>query len=184
MIGFASSQHGPHMAHDHQYYIRAGAHTVPASHFLVDAIYARRAFCSPLLRHVIRQKPEDVNTLQIGIICLNDSPALNVEITLNPFPSLLKGWEIIFPLVVSVISKESNFFFDFDQLALFQKPDKILSLKVKYNDLANHEHYAEFTIDEGKQLGPRFGALNKMDQKLDKIADAIGRLTFEISQKK
>lgn len=184
LIGFASSQHGPHMAHDHQYYIRAGAHTVPASHFLVDAIYARRAFCSPLLRHVIRQKPEDVNTLQIGIICLNDSPALNVEITLNPFPSLLKGWEIIFPLVVSVISKESNFFFDFDQLALFQKPDKILSLKVKYNDLANHEHYAEFTIDEGKQLGPRFGALNKMDQKLDKIADAIGRLTFEISQKK
>ncbi len=183
LIGFASSQHGPHMF-DNRYYLRAGAHTVPASQFLVDAIYARRAFCSPLLRHVIRQKPEDVNTLQIGIVCLNDSPALNVEITLNPFPPSLKQWEINFPLVVPVISKESHFFFDFDRLNFSQKPDKIFCLQVKYNDLANHEYHAQFTIDEGKQLGPNFGAHGEKDQQLHKIAVAIDMLTYEISEKK
>jgi hypothetical protein len=58
MIGFATSDVGPHMAPDNRYYIRAGAHTVPASHFLVEAIHARRGLRLPLLRHLVRRKPE------------------------------------------------------------------------------------------------------------------------------
>jgi hypothetical protein len=121
--------------------------------------------------------------LQIGNICLNDSPALNVEITLDPFPLSLKQWEINFFLVIPVISKGNHFFLDFDQLSFSQKPDKIFSLKVKYTDIANHEHHAQFRIDEGNQLGPQLVAHREMDYQPDKIADAIDRLRNEISEK-
>jgi len=49
LIGFGESEIGPHMANDHRYYIRAGAHTVPANHFIVEAIHARRGLRTPLL---------------------------------------------------------------------------------------------------------------------------------------
>lgn len=49
---------GPHMAPDGCYYIRAGAHTVPAKHFIVDAIWAKRHFSKPRLTHLFRLKPE------------------------------------------------------------------------------------------------------------------------------
>lgn len=38
VIGFEESSNAPHMAYDGTYRVRAGAHSEPASHFLVEAI--------------------------------------------------------------------------------------------------------------------------------------------------
>jgi len=49
-IKFDQSHIGPHMAPDCRYYIRAGAHTVQANHFIVESIRARRSAFHPILR--------------------------------------------------------------------------------------------------------------------------------------
>jgi len=46
-ISISPSNIGPHQATDKKYYIRAGAHTEPASHYLVEAIWARRHMQKP-----------------------------------------------------------------------------------------------------------------------------------------
>ena len=47
LVAIHESYAGPHMAPDNHYYIRAGAHTVKAKHFIVDAIWAKRHFSKP-----------------------------------------------------------------------------------------------------------------------------------------
>ena len=47
---------GPHMAHDNKYYIRAGTHTEPSRHFLVEAIWAKRHLLKPRIAHVVRPR--------------------------------------------------------------------------------------------------------------------------------
>lgn len=57
IIGFGESADIPHMAKDCKYYIRAGAHSVPTGRYSVEALLARRAVQSPMLRGVIRKDP-------------------------------------------------------------------------------------------------------------------------------
>jgi hypothetical protein len=176
LIGFAASESGPHMAPDNRYYVRAGAHTVPASHFLVEAIHARRALRAPILRHVVRRKPEGGGVLQLGIICLNDAPALNVEITLDPPPRWLVKWGAGLPLVVPVISRETSFYFDFHILTIGQEPRPTFQVHLKYTDLADKAHQAILAVDVDKQMGPSLGSgneLKELERGLGKIADAI-----------
>lgn len=113
VIGFAASDSGPHMAPDNRYYLRAGAHTLPASHFIVEAIRARRGLLAPMLRHVVRRKPEGGGVLQVGIVSVNDAPALSVEINLDPVPEDLQKWGSRLPLMVPVISRQTPFYLDF-----------------------------------------------------------------------
>jgi predicted HTH transcriptional regulator len=49
VVSVKESYIGPHMAPDHRYYIRAGRNTVPAPHFIVEAIWAMRHFSKPRL---------------------------------------------------------------------------------------------------------------------------------------
>lgn len=70
----------PHMAPDSRYYIRAGAHTVPARSFIVESIWARRHLAKPRLTHVFREKPSHVETVQLGIVPLTSAPAIEIEI--------------------------------------------------------------------------------------------------------
>jgi predicted HTH transcriptional regulator len=58
VVAVHESHVGPHMAPDRHYYIRAGAHTVSAKHFIVDAIWAKRHFSKPRLTHLFRVKPD------------------------------------------------------------------------------------------------------------------------------
>jgi predicted HTH transcriptional regulator len=53
-VDFAPSTAIPHQSGDHRYYIRAGAHTVPAPHFIVEALLASRHFHKPRLAHLGR----------------------------------------------------------------------------------------------------------------------------------
>jgi hypothetical protein len=78
------SSFGPHMAPDKKYYIRAGAHTEPARQFIIESIWAKRHFSKPRLTHLFRLKPALEEVVQLGIVALTESPALDVQISLAP----------------------------------------------------------------------------------------------------
>ena len=179
LIGFAASEVGPHMAPDNRYYLRAGAHTVPATHFLVEAIHARRGLRTPLLRHVVRRKPEGGGVLQLGILCLNEAPAVNVEITIDPVPRWLNGWGPRLPLLVPVISPDAPFYFDFHLLTVGNDPRPSFNVSLKYSDLAEREHRATLMVDADKQVGPNLSTgsggndLRDVERAIRGVADAI-----------
>jgi Putative DNA-binding domain len=128
---------GPHMAPDNHYYIRAGAHTVPAKHFIVDAIWAKRHVSKPRLTHLFRLKPEKENVIQLGILTLTDSPAVDVNILISPLPESMKNVESLFPLKIPVVDRQIPFFFD---IALFHEPTGSFS-----NDTSIHIDYSDLT---------------------------------------
>jgi hypothetical protein len=156
LVGFAYSEIGPHMAPDKKYYIRSGAHTDPATHFLVEAIHSRRGLRKPLLKHIVRRKPGGRGVLQVGITCLNEAPALNVQINLNPLPPNLSNWGTRLPLVVPVISSELPYFFDFHLLLSGKDPRPVFTMNISYRDLTESEYFLQLEVDVDKQLGPDF----------------------------
>jgi hypothetical protein len=103
---------GPHMAPDKRYYIRAGAHTVSAKHFIVEAIWAKRNFSKPQLTHLFRLKPNKEQIIQLGVLALTNAPAVEVKITISPLPNLMNHCESYFPLNCSVLDQNNPFFFD------------------------------------------------------------------------
>src|SRR5690606_33031336 len=101
---------GPHMAPDKKYYIRAGAHSAPASHFLVEAIRLRRTLEKPLLRGLLRVNPQKHSVIDLVIMTANDAPALNVTVNFEPLPlALAEHFEESFPLSIPVIDKNHPF---------------------------------------------------------------------------
>jgi hypothetical protein len=73
-----------------KYYIRAGAHSSPAGNFIVESLLARRGSLRPLLSHAVRTKPGNTEVIQVGVVALNSSPAVDVEFLLDPWIGLLK----------------------------------------------------------------------------------------------
>lgn len=135
---------GPHMSPDNHYYIRAGAHTVPAKHFIVDAIWAKRHVSKPRLTHLFRLKPDQENIIQLGILTLTDSPAVDVIISILPVPKLMNSVESIFPLKITVVDRYTPFFFD---IATFYKTadsfDVDTIIQVGYSDLTGNQYIYE-----------------------------------------
>ena len=90
LVGIHESYAGPHMAPDSHYYIRAGAHTEKARHFIVDAIWAKRHFSKPRLTHLFRLKPGKEAAIQLGILALTDAPAVDIKINISPLPQMIQ----------------------------------------------------------------------------------------------
>lgn len=174
-VGFAESYFGPHMAPDHRYYIRAGAHTVAARHFIVDAIWAKRHFSKPRLAHVFRTKPEYSRTVQLGIVSLTTSPAIDVEIMLAPLGELLQHMDKYFPLKIPVIDSDNAFFFDVSTWHMMKERfgDNV-ELSVTYKDLAGNAYEYRTKLDILGSFGPmRIGsnpleAIAKSIESIDK----------------
>jgi hypothetical protein len=178
LIGFGRSDAGPHQAPDSRYYLRAGAHTVPAQHFIVEAMFARRSLRFPLLSYVVRYKPDSRRPIaQLGIVCLNSSPALDVRITIDPLPPMLDQLQPHrFPLRVPVISDQHPFLFDCTVLAVSKQPRPKFTCTISYSDLTNQEHQSVFPIDLDQHLGPNFGSMKGIEdvaKSLDKIANNL-----------
>src|SRR5260370_1261566 len=183
LIGFSESEIGPHMAPDNRYYIRAGAHTVPASHFIVEAIHARRGLRTPVLRHVVRPKPADAGVLQVGIVALSQVPAIDVCINPEPVPRWLQqSWESKVPLEVPVISEQFPFFLDVHLLTLGERQSPPFQIRVTFRDVANRNYEQVFQVDLDKQSGPNLGEkgtydivrqLMDIEREIGKVADAI-----------
>lgn len=175
VVSIGESNCGPHMAHDHCYYIRAGAHTVSAQHFLVEAIWAKRHFAKPRLTHLIRQNPNDAEILQIGLIALTDSPAVDVQLTMQPLPGSLRGHNCSeFPIGIAVIDKHTPFFFDITTRCDTERNrEEAFCLNVTYCDLASNRYTHETQINLFRSLPSiRFGkkGINEIAKALESIA--------------
>src|SRR4028118_1647125 len=138
LIGFGESEIGPHMANDHRYYIRAGAHTVPANHFIVEAIHARRGLRTPLLSHLVRRKPGNSGVIQLGIIVLNAAAAINVSLKIDALPKIFTpALEEELSLQIPIISEQFPLFFDIYQISINDQELPPLEINLTYSDMAN-----------------------------------------------
>jgi Putative DNA-binding domain len=168
VVYFHESYIGPHMAHDNRYYIRAGAHTVPAKHFIVDAIWSKRHFSKPRLIHLFRFKPDKPEAIQLGIISVTNAVAVDVELNLSPAPKLIRNTP--FPLKVSLINQDNPFFFD----VAFYAGSKDwfgedVSLGVTYYDLSGNEYRYEKELNISEAISP----IDIGNNYLEKIASSL-----------
>lgn len=149
------SHNAPHMAPDGRYYIRAGAHTTAASHFIVEALWASRHAAKPRLTHAFRNKPECWQVVQLGIVSLTSSPAIEVEIMLAPLGELLKQQEEYFPLKLPLVDLANPFFFDVSTwMSMKEQFGEVVDLSVAYKDLAGNQYRYETTLDIERSFGP------------------------------
>jgi hypothetical protein len=175
VVRFAESVAAPHQAPDSKYYIRAGAHTVPARHFLIEAIRAKRHFRRPLLRHLFRFKPHDHQILQLGIVAVTDSPALDVRIDLSPRPHFFKQHNVL-PTGVPIVDPANPFFIDAcvygEATEVFKPP---LQLLVTYRDTNQAEYDYQATIEiERETPSIKIGnGPEEMTRMLERVAKAL-----------
>ncbi len=173
------SSNAPHMAPDKKYYIRAGVHTDPAPHFLVEALWAKRHMLKPRIAHVVRPKPDDDEVLQLGVVAVTDSPAIGVEVAISHMP--LRGKTLReFPLHVPLIDRHNPLYFDVSTRETVRKsPDThVFSLEVGYHDLESNTYEYKATVDLTRSLSSlRFFTkginLQPIEDSLRKIADSI-----------
>ena len=117
VVAFGESFDLPHMAPDNRYYVRAGAHSNPANHYLVEAIRARRGLRRPMLRALLRENPQKAGVVELTIVAVNDLPALNVAINFHPIPThLQEQMPERLPLVVPLIDRNYPFRMDIGTL--------------------------------------------------------------------
>lgn len=113
IIAFGESVDLPHMAPDNRYYVRAGAHSNPANHYLVEAIRARRGLRQPVLRTMLRENPQKAGIIELAILAVNDLPALNVLVNFEPVPTHFREqYPKKLPLTVPVIDRANPFRID------------------------------------------------------------------------
>ncbi|TWT57377.1 hypothetical protein KOR42_07370 [Thalassoglobus neptunius] len=145
------------MAHDYRFYIRAGAHTVKARQFIVEAIWSKRYFQKPRIAHVFRPKPQNEQVIQLGVVALTNAPALDVRIRLEPLGENFRQCPQYFPLQIPVVNSLNPFYIDvttdFKGEAMFGTNVHVIA---EYRDLAG----SEYTYDEPVSISnaiPLFG---------------------------
>ena len=181
LIGFGESEIGPHMANDNRYYIRAGAHTEPASHFIVEAIHARRGLRTPLLRHIVRRKPGNSIVIQLGIIALNAASAINVSVE-NDTPlsgSFIAYLVESFSLQVPIISEQFPLFFDIAQITGNSIKFPPFNINLTYSDLANRPYQESFKVEIERQL---VADISTIDYGNDSIVQALENIAQEVQK--
>lgn len=146
-VSIFPSETAPHQASDNKYYIRAGAHTLPAGHDIVEAIWARRHISRPRITHLVRESPDDGEVVQIGLVALTEAPAINIELTMEPLPGLYSQGCREFPVHIGVIDRNTPFFFDVSTREEIRRhPDEEFVLKVTYHDLGSNPYVHRKTI--------------------------------------
>lgn len=184
VLWFEASHIAPHMAPDHRYYIRAGAHTVPARHAIVEAIRARRGLVNPILRIVFRLKPEDSQVIQLGLVAVTDAPALDVELSLDPLPEMWKDVSTTFPLKIGLVDRDHPFFMDLSTWAMVDErvgPD--VTANVSFTDLRGREFELELPIHPGESVSPwRIGtpSSEQLAKGVDELVKAVKSLAKKV----
>jgi len=164
-----------HMAYDKKYYIRSGAHSNPANHFLIEALRARRGLQKPLLKGLLRFSDKKPNVVQLVISALNDAPAIDVKLSFDPLTKTFKEYySDKFPLEIPAIDKNNPFVMDlliFGNIsATFGKTP--IKLILEYTDIAKNKYQYNQTIDPSLCLGPMSigpEILEKIEKTLAKI---------------
>ena len=181
VVGIHESYAGPHMASDNHYYIRAGAHTVKAKHFIVDAIWAKRHFSKPRLTHLFRLKPGKEEAIQLGILALTDSPAVDIKIAVSPLPQMIQNCESLFPLQASIIDRNNPFFFDVTTYSQAKEHfGEDVYLEVEYCDLAGNFYTYESKVEVVGSVPP-ISIGNDNPAKIVKALESINKALLQLT---
>ncbi|MAT71189.1 MAG: hypothetical protein CMJ58_16885 [Planctomycetaceae bacterium] len=160
-IEIPRSMNAPHMAPDNKYYIRAGAHTEPASHFIVESLWARRGLLRPqlVLRSKVDRDVEETDRITISLISITDTPALDVSI--DPVHRYLVAAPSPFPLCASVVNRtypiEASF-------AMKSKGMSSLDLNVSYRDPLGNNYAQNEVVDIADGPSEFYGPGNDLDR--------------------
>lgn len=168
VLQFHESAAAPHMSGDKRYYIRAGAHTDPASAFIVESLWARRRTSRPILLHSFRVNPSNDHVIQLVILAVGSEPAVDVTIDLTPTPGAFIEIANQFPIRIPLISNELPFALD---VKLYGSPETEFSretnLSIQYHDLAGNAYEYTRLLDS---MGlPPFRM--RSNEKLDEIRE-------------
>ncbi|MFZ4813632.1 MAG: helix-turn-helix domain-containing protein [Phototrophicaceae bacterium] len=157
VVAYGESSNAPHMAPDKRYYVRAGAHSDPAGHFLVEAIRARRRLQKPMLRGLLRANRAHTRLLDLVILALNETPALDVHLDFDGLPV---GNEDHLaerlPLYIPVIDRDHPFmmdagWFDLEPNGNGRVP---LLMRLTFQDLGGREYEFVQELDPRRSLAP------------------------------
>jgi hypothetical protein len=177
-IEFISNALAPHMAPDNKYYIRAGAHTVPAGHFVVEALLAKRHFRTPRLISLatLSAFSSKSDFLNVEIVAATEGVAIDVEVDLSPPPvDRLK-----LPLLAPLVDRDHPFKFRFE---VNHKPTFISTLKIAYRDLVGRPYAEERLIDADECLNAWHqgaGGLDSVSEEIRGLKRAVERLQSSI----
>ena len=159
----------------------SGRHTEPASQYVVEALWARRHATQPRLAHIFRLSPGRTDVYQLGIVALTDQPALDVRITFDPLPNLLKESKCEFPFVMPVIDKANPHFMDL-ALVGFHPTGVGHGVKciAKYSDLTGKTYQYEASLDGGE----RFAGIVFTHTPLERLAAAAESIAKRLGSSK
>lgn len=179
VVKFNQSNIVPHMAYDNKYYIRVGAHSDPASHFLIEALRSLRNFSKPNLRGIMKYHPTKPRVEELVIIAVNDAAALDVKLEFVPLPKGMQDhFTKEFPLEIALINKDNPFrmeisLFGARTQAFGEEPIKLL---LTYNDVLGNQYYTEQMISPQKNLQPMIigeDVYVKLVKAIEKLADKL-----------
>jgi hypothetical protein len=174
LIGFAPSEVGPHMAPDNRYYVRAGAHTVRANHFLIESIWSRRHAAKPRIVHVtdFEQWTTESGFLIIELVAITSTPALDVVIELSPQPS---DGSLEFPVRTTLVDRSHAFTFRFEVPASGFKG----RLSVGYRDQMGTQYTYDAQLDS-KACIPNW---HRGQNQLDEICRALSEINRTLQRR-
>jgi hypothetical protein len=172
LVAIDASAHGPHMAPDKRYYIRAGAHTVAARNFIVEALWARRHHSKPRIAHIasVEAFSSHSSTLFVELVAITDAPALDVRIDFEPRPDHLR-WP--FPLPASLVDKAHSYVVSFE---VPNKPPFHSTLSVAYRDLAGNDYTYTAKLEAEKcrsRQDPRAYPLERIANAIQHVAQQL-----------
>jgi hypothetical protein len=177
VVAFGESHNLPHMAPDHRYYVRAGAHSNPANHYLVEAIRSRRGLRRPMLRGLIREQDAGDGLLELVVVAVLDFPALDVIVSLDPVPEAFARMDF-FPLRVPLIDPHMPFRVSLGRYenreALFGKAP--IHITLEYGDTGSNRFFDRQLIDYRRSISPIRYTGRTADPAMERIADQLERL--------
>jgi len=176
-IEFEQSSALPHMSNDNKYYIRAGAHSHPASSHIVESLWARRVYLKPILRHRLRRKAGNPNVIQLVVAPITDAPAIDVTLNITPLGSILTKAEKLFPLKISLIDKANPFSMDVGISGQIEETfGEEVTVTIEYFDTLGGHHVFESKVTAFEGLSPiQFGG--DYHEKISKALEQIAKNT-------
>ena len=183
IVAIKESYLGPHMAKDYHYYIRAGAHTLKAAHFLVEAIWAKRHFRKPRLTHLLRLKPTHPDIVELVILALTDAPAVDVQVDVQGSLETLRGGWKFSPLQIPVIDNDNPFYMDLTNLREAWESERTLTLQMTYRSLDGEEFTHNATIAIPRSI-PQVVFSDPSADELSKIRRALESIDTKLPSAK
>lgn len=186
VVAFGESFDLPHMASDNRYYVRAGAHSNPANHYLVEAIRARRGLRKPMLRTMLRENPQKPGVVELVILTINELPALNVLVDFDPVPTHIQDqFAERMPLVVPVIDRSNPFRMDIaiSSRLSYWLGDDTFEVILSFEGVSGKRFDERQMLDHHRSLSPteiRLSNGASTEKTLKKISKQLSRLNNSI----